>query len=93
MRPEKNNIFLSQIPFYETFVSDYFTLKSSEVAMKRVKRANTNEHAYKLGRLQGQRGHDEDICPYSTLLDQKQHWRDGWVKGHTERLLGYRIDD
>lgn len=61
--------------------------------MKRSKRANTNEHAYKQGRIQGQRGHDREICPYSTLADQRTHWLQGWAKGHTERVLGYRTED
>lgn len=82
-----------RFPTCETLVSSYSTSQYVRFPMKRAKRNNKTEHAYKLGYNQGLKGHDKENCPFDSLVDEKQEWLGGWRKGHTEYVHGYRADE
>tara|TARA_R110002110_G_scaffold65206_5_gene180096 strand:+ start:41483 stop:41767 length:285 start_codon:yes stop_codon:yes gene_type:complete len=77
-------------PICETTVSSYTTSQYVRFPMKRAKRNNKAEHAYKLGYNQGIKGHDKGNCPFESLVDERQEWLGGWRKGHSDYVHGYR---
>jgi ribosome modulation factor len=56
--------------------------------MKRVKR-DTTERTFKLGYIQGLKGHPKEACPFQTL-DKRAQWMGGWREGHASYVAGYR---
>jgi ribosome modulation factor len=56
--------------------------------MKRIKRDKT-ERAYKLGYIQGSRGHAKTLCPFQES-DKRGQWMGGWRTGHADYVAGYR---
>jgi ribosome modulation factor len=56
--------------------------------MRRAKRDMT-QRAYKQGRIQGQKGHQKDECPYS-IQEKRGQWLGGWRIGRAEYLSGCR---
>ncbi|MFI4937351.1 MAG: ribosome modulation factor [Candidatus Berkiellales bacterium] len=61
----------------------------SEVIMKRAKRSNS-DRAFKLGYIQGSRGHSKDLCPFHTAAEKRDQWIGGWRVGHADYVAGFR---
>jgi len=55
---------------------------------KRVKRDKT-QRSYRLGYMQGLRGHAKENCPFFEM-DQRSQWMAGWRIGHSSYVAGYR---
>jgi len=57
--------------------------------MRRAKRDKT-ERAYKLGYIQGLRGHAKERCPYQESV-KRGEWMGGWREGHASHVAGYNL--
>jgi ribosome modulation factor len=56
--------------------------------MKRAKR-DTTERAFRLGYIQGLKGHAKEACPFHAT-EKRGLWMGGWREGHASYVAGYR---